>query len=136
MVNNKDKRAWVRLVEAFFSILILASSVFLIVSNSNENRRDFSGDIYENQRQILDFFSKNETIRNYVLAENITLINSSIDRVIPKIWGYDTNICDINDNCPGNNIDNSKNTYVSEIIISSNYTYYSPKKLRFFVWMK
>jgi len=134
-MKEKDRKAWVRIVEAFLGILIIMGIVLIILSkqdfNSGEGRN-----IYEKQRAVLEIISKNNSLRGFVLDENYNEIDDTISKLIPLDWGFDTKICILDDICNSGETPNSKEIYTTEIVITSTLNQYSPKKLRFFVWMK
>lgn len=56
--------------------------------------------------------------------------------LVPGEWDYSTNICNLTLICPNPVNVYEKEVYSTEIVITSNLTKYSPKKLRFFVWVE
>tara|TARA_Y100000310_G_scaffold160433_1_gene160201 strand:+ start:6966 stop:7385 length:420 start_codon:yes stop_codon:yes gene_type:complete len=134
-LTEKDKKAWLRIVEAFLAIMIIAGTV-LIITIRQKSEIDISGDVYEKQRQILEIISKNNDLRSDILLEENTNVNNTIRRLISGEWDFSTNICNINLICPNPVSVNEKEVFVTEVIITSTLTKYSPKKLRFFVWGK
>ena len=134
-MRKKDTKAWLRIVEAFIAILIVIGVVLVVLSNKSSGS-SISESVYERQRQILNIISKNNNLRGFVLSENNTEINSAILDMVPASWEYTTEICDLNEICNSGQTPNDKEVYVTEVVITSTLTQYSPKKLRFFVWMK
>ena len=134
-ITKLDKKAWLRIVEAFLAIVIILGAVLVIMVRQTP-KTDISESVYERQGQILDMISKNEELRNEVLVGGKDKIESTILELVPENWNYSINICDLNSIC--SNPDNVYETevYSREKMITSNLTKYSLKKLRFFVWMK
>jgi len=130
-----NKKAWLKILEAFLAIVIILSAV-LIIMVKQKPKADLSENVYEKQRQILDIISKNDSLRNDILIQDNTKINALIYNLIPRNWNYSTSICDINLVCPNPKQVHETDVYTTEIMITSNLTKYSPKKLRFFVWAK
>ncbi len=138
MRDKLDRKAWIRILEAFLAILLILGSLLVIMSRKAPET-NISDEIYTKQRQILDMISKNNSLRNDIIIEDNTKVNEAIFRLVPNSWNFTTNICDINLNCPnpvGADEIIDKDVYATEVLVTSNLTYYSPKKLRFFVWMK
>jgi hypothetical protein len=129
-----DRKAWIRILEAFLGILLISGVLFFVLARQTP-QTDLSQSVYETQRQILNIISNNQSLRNAVLDENYVVINNSIQRMIPGTWGFYTQICDLNNICSDLPYQN-KNVYSTEVVISSSLTSYNPKKLVFFVWMK
>tara|TARA_B100001971_G_C18048932_1_gene461742 strand:- start:84 stop:488 length:405 start_codon:yes stop_codon:yes gene_type:complete len=134
-MNNKERKAWLRIVEAFLAILIIIGAVLVILSRQ-EQGAEIDDSVYEKQRQILEIISKNNSLRTEVVSGDNTKINESISKLISPSWNFATNICELDNICskPGDYQDTE--VFATEIIITSNLTNYSPKKLRFFVWGK
>ena len=134
-MQKKDIKAWLRIVEAFIAILIVMGVVLVVLSNQSSGA-NISESVYEKQRQILNIISKNNEMRAYVLAGNNVEINNFISDMVPASWNYATEICDLDSICNSAQTPNDKEVYTTEVVITSTLTQYSPKKLRFFVWMK
>jgi len=133
-----DRRAWIRILEAFLAILLIIGSVLVII-NRKAPEANISDEIYAKQRQILDIISKNDSLRSDILVGKNVSVSQAISKLAPNSWNFTINICNINDMCAnpiGSEILYEKNVYAIEVLVTSNLTYYSPKKLRFFVWMK
>ena len=134
-ITKLDKKAWLRIVEAFLAIIIILGAV-LVIMVKQEPKTDISESVYERQGQILDIISKNEELRNDILIEKGDQIEIVILELIPGNWNYSINICNITLICPNPIQVHETEVYSREKMVTSNLTKYSPKKLRFFVWMK
>tara|TARA_Y100000310_G_C20604014_1_gene774544 strand:+ start:567 stop:980 length:414 start_codon:yes stop_codon:yes gene_type:complete len=134
-INNKERKAWLRIVEAFLAILIIMGAVLVLLSRQ-EQSADISQDVYEKQRQILELISKNDDLRQEVILGNDAVVSEAILNLIPSSWDFAINICGLNDICPNPGNYENKEIFATEIIITSTLLNYNPKKLRFFVWMK
>lgn len=129
-----NKRGWIRIVEAFLAVLIIIGAAFVIMSRQTSTP-DISENVYEVQTKILDIISRDDNLRSEILSGKNDAVNSEIKKMISPSWNFTTSICNINDICAGN-IPTEKNIFTKEILISSNLTKYSVKKLKFSVWMK
>lgn len=134
-MRKKDIKAWLRIVEAFIAILIVIGVVLVVLSKQSPGA-NISERVYEKQRNILNIISKNESLRGFVLAGNNAQVNNVIDNMVPASWNYTTEICELDSICNSALTPNDKEVYTTEVVITSTLTQYSPKKLRFFVWMK
>ncbi len=125
------KKGWLRIVEAFISILIITGVVILIYSiNRNYNER--GEEIYELQQTILNEIASDPKLRIDVLNNNIQEIEKFVENRIPENFEFKIKICDINDIC---GLDFYKErVYSSERAISSTLTLYKPKKVKIFMW--
>lgn len=131
----KNKKGFIRLIEALFAILIIVGAVLILISNNLKNS-DISGEVFEKQKYILNIISNNETIRNEIIQGKTDLANKSIRNSIPINLDFSTCITEIESICNNSPV-SDRDIYVSETIISSSLTSYTnSKKLRFFVWRK
>ena len=130
-----DKKAWLRIVEAFLAVIIIIGAVLIILARQPP-QPDISEGVYEKQRYILDVISKNDNLRGDIIAGDNTNVNTTIQGLIPSAWEFTTNICELDAICPNPGDYENKNVYATEVIVTSTLENYSPKKLRFFVWVK
>ncbi len=133
----KNKKAWIRIVEAFIGIMIIMVGVLAILSKQ-PLKSDISEEVYEKQRQILEIIANNNDMREEIIDGGTNLADAYILKNIPETWGFKTNICEVDQVC---NFDtpNDRDLYISETIISANLANYpneKSKKLVFFVWRK
>jgi hypothetical protein len=131
----KSKKAWIRIVEAFFAILLILTVVITIQTN-NLRRNDYTREIYEIQTNILNIISNDLSLRRLVLDENASEISSWIDSrgKIPNSFEYQVKICDLTEICNPDTYMNEM--YVSERVISSTLEEYNPKIVKLFMWRK
>lgn len=129
-----DRHGWLRIVEAFLSILIIMTAILIIVSRQG-TPTNISEDMYQKQSQILEIISKNESLRSEILNGDNSDVNQTISKFISSSFGFATRICNLQDIC-NTNTPNDIEIYTKEIIITSTLTEYDPKKLRFFMWAK
>ncbi len=134
-INKIDKKAWLRIIEAFLAVLIITGAVITLLSRQKQTD-DISDIVYSRQRKILDIISKNDTLRKGIILGDNTEVDKTISQLLPPTWAFATNICSINDICPNPGDYEDKEVYATEIIITSTLESYSPKKLRFFVWVR
>jgi len=131
-MNNK---AWIRIAEAFLAILIVIG-VLLVIMSKQDTTTNISEVIYERQDQILDLISENNTLREDIIIGDNIEVNNLIVKMVPSSWEFETKICEIDDICSMESSIYDRDVYAEERLITSTLTQYSPKKLRFFVWMK
>lgn len=143
----ENKKGWIRIVEAFVAILLIAGIVLVILDKGYIAKEDPSEKIYTFETGILKEIQENETLRQAVLSAPEPLpINSSnvnfpaplnwkINPEIPSYLGCESLICDISDDCI---LDKQleKDVYVRSVIISSTLVEYKPRQLKLFCWLK
>ncbi len=129
----RNKKGFIRIIEAIFAILIIMGAVLIVISN-NVKTSDISEAAHEKQRYILDVISNNEEIRQQILNNETTLANDFIRKNLPNSWNFETCITEIDRICNPVTVED-RDVYVSESIISSSLTTRTKsKKFRFFIW--
>lgn len=156
ILKKKNKKAWLKIVEAFLSILIVLGAVLVIVSKQETRLLDKiakTGEegIYEKQKEVLDAVSRNETLRGIIVSKNLGSksyafesyktwhpLNDFIYLILPSSWNFATNICKAAEGvCPNpvsSDLMLGKEIYVEEKIITSTLETYSPKRVKLFIW--
>jgi len=139
---NKQKKGWIRIVEAFMAIVLLLGFVFVILIQVNPFSKGTSL-LKTNNIKILKVIETNFSLRNLVLASsppinsNETNFPSELNEsLIKNTLSGETcflYICSVESECNLNE-DIQKEVYSSEILIFSNETLYSPRKLKVFCY--
>lgn len=145
---KKDKRAWIRIVEAFVAILLITGVLLLVINERYIEKRDIYPQIYSREISILREIQLDDNFRDIIL--NVNLPTSWIDEAFPEelknkiLNGVPSNldcaakICEINDICTLEELSEEivENIYAESIIITANLTRYSPRKLKLFCWFR
>lgn len=129
----KNKKAWIRILEASIAIMIIASVLLTLYIRSNPSidREEY---FYEVGKRVLDKIYENNSLRNSVLNEEEVVIKDFVGLELPSNVGFDLCIDNITINCGYVDID--KEVYVQERIFVASLSTYFPKKLRVFLWEK
>lgn len=137
---QKNKKGWIKVIEAFMAIMMLLTIVFIII-NSNTLRSADKSHIEDRSAEILRFVQLNDSLRSDVLSYT----NFSSDSIEPdfpvdvaRYANYSVSgvfcyfrICNITDACDGTrNFDDE--VYAKDILITSDLTEYNPRKLKIF----
>ena len=157
----KSKRGWMKIVEAFVSILLIVG-VLLIVINKGYIGRDISTEIYDAQLSILRGIQVDETLRNNILISNksgydplenesslpisweefndneqriLQDVRNKITEQIPEYLDCVARICELDDSCVSNSAVEGE-VYTQAITIVANYAVFSPRQLKLFCWIK
>lgn len=140
------KRGWLKIVEAFVAILLVAT-VALIVINRNANGRDISGRVYEAEISILREIQLNNTMRNQTLAttppmesdnENFpSMIKTKIIERTPNYLECKGKICTPQDPCYLS-YSEADEIYAQSVIITvaPGSGEFEPKQLKLFCWAR
>ena len=126
----KNKRGWLRIVEAFIAIMLIMGVLLILYSRGIEPRR--AEEIYNFQKTILDEVAANPGLRENVLSENEQAVEDFVRDSIPAGFSFEVRICEPGDICglP----DYHEELYASERIISATLQTYNPKKVKLFMW--
>lgn len=131
--NFKNKKAWIRILEASMAVMIIAS-VLLVIYSRNNPQVDRQEQVYSIQREMLDFVSENQTLRGFVVNGNEEELSKVLSNFVPKRYDFKIFICDVDRSCGF--IDINKEVFVQERLIVGNLQDYNPKKLRIFMWVR
>ncbi|MBU3912829.1 MAG: hypothetical protein KKE50_01920 [Nanoarchaeota archaeon] len=126
----RNKRGWIKIVEAFIAIILIASIMLTVYSK--QPTRTKNEEIIKVEDSILNEISQSEALRQDVLDSNNLSISLFIQSKMPPNLNFTAKICAVDDVC-GLDV-YRKEVYARERIISSTLTEYSPKKLRLFAW--
>ena len=148
----KNRRGWIRIVEAFVAMLLIAGVVFVIIGNEQNKREDVSSEAYTSMVSILREIELDGNLRSEIInTEDSSLPVEWADfsvsaqqtraRIMEKTPGYLKcvgKICAINDVCLlAQDAQNQEKTiYADSVIISSNLQTYNPRILKLFCWGK
>ncbi|MBS3071123.1 hypothetical protein J4407_02375 [Candidatus Pacearchaeota archaeon] len=141
MKITKNKKGWIKIVEASTMIIILTGMFLLILSGDRIKFSDNSEVIYEIEKAIIREIQLNNTLRNTVLESSVPLewenfpsqLKSHINQ--SEILDCSGKICVVESECILTNPPD-KNIYVQSAIISANTEIYNPRKLAIFCWEK
>ena len=141
-MNNK--KGWIKIVEAFVAIILIAS-VLLIILNKSDFQQTDDKKIYEIELSILREIQTNTTMRDAIMNANapielyddgfpLIVKNQLISR-IPNQLECNAKICAGGDDC---NLRNApqKDIYSQKILITATLTQYNPTQLKMFCWSK
>lgn len=144
-----SKKAWIRVVEAFLSAMLVIVVIVLVVnqqqsSQANEN----TPQIYGAENLAIRAVELNNTLRGEVIgipaadlplnSENSTFpaeLNNTINNEIPSSLACESQVCNATGVCDYWKSSNSA-VYVQDVLITATPTDYSPRKLKLFCWEK
>ena len=145
----KNKRGWIRIVEAFVAVLLITGVVLVLMNRGYLGKQDTSEKIYEIEISILREIELNNNLReevlNYMGEVPVELTQSNFPQVYAKIGDriseYDylnwkAMICKLDEVCTLSSYDPDKEVYAQSVAIAATSQTYSPKQLKLFVWMK
>ena len=145
----KNKRGWIRIVEAFVGILLIAGVVLVVIEQDQTEREDASSRAYTSMISILREIELDNSLR----SEMVNIQDSSLPvewsefnisapqtraRITGKTPGYLEcvgQICSTNDACLLAQ-NQEKTIYAESAVISSTIQSYNPRLLKLFCWLK
>lgn len=152
-----NNRGWIRIVEAFFSLLLIAG-VFLIVLNKGYiGGSDISSRVYDLQLSVLREIELNDNLRQQVLAAERagcdgvcddpltstgleedgegfpSAVTTKINERMPDSFNCKSKICKIDVICELEEyID--QDVYAQAVAITATLEEYDPRQLKMFCW--
>lgn len=136
----KNKRGWLRILEATISIMILAG-VLITIYAMNKVPYNPSEEIYSIQESFLADVELNSDYRTKVLENNESALKNVARDYFPSYLNYSIRICNLKEIPEPCKLENQtylslidKNIYVSQTIIATNLTEYSPKIIKIYSW--
>lgn len=129
----KSKGAWIRIVEAFIAITIVAG-FFAFIYASRIEKPEGRDEIYKEQRAILELIARDTALRESVLEKNEDELKNFVKDKIAPSFDFEIKICELKEICSLQTL--KKEVYSSEAVISSTLETYSPKKIKIFMWEK
>jgi len=142
----KSKKGFLRIVEAFIAILIIAGAMSYVYVQKIDKPNEAES-IKQLEKIILTQIANNEDLRLAVLKGDSGLetseavnhritINNTISPSVPSEYNFATKICNLDQVCELGTYNANKEVFVNEITVSSTLEYYGPKKLRLFMWRR
>ena len=145
-----NKRGWIKIVEAFVSVLLIAGVLLYMINQGYIGKSDISEQVYQAQISVLREIELNNEMRAEILSvsednlpvkwENFTDyyledIKSKIEDRIPDYLKCVGKVCELDKVCEmEQNID--KDVYAQAVAIAAEGDIYSPRQLKLFCWTK
>jgi hypothetical protein len=141
VINMKNKKGWIEIVEAFTAVLLVAGVLLVILNKGSLGKTDISDQVYTTQVSILREIETNSTFRTEILAISTlpagvpTNINQTIFKRTPNYLTCQGQICALNDKCILTNAP-KKDIYAQAILITSTLQKTDYVQLKLFCWTK
>lgn len=141
---NKNCKGWIKIVEAFIAILLIASAL-LIVIGKGYVEKDISSEVYEIELSVLREIELDNSLRNIILDRKLDIpidsnnadfpieIMNKINSRIPDYLICEAKICAIDEICFLEEYP-SKDIYAQSVAITATATKYDPRQLKLFCW--
>lgn len=143
---KKNKRGWIRVVEAFTALLLVSGALLYIVDKNVGFEEDISEKVYQIQNSILREIEVNNSLRDTILksptgiestGENFpTNLKKSVKNRIPEYLNCSIKICKMDNTICEKSKYIEKNIYAHSVPITANLTRYEPRQVKLFCWVK
>ncbi len=142
---NKNKKGWIRLVEVFVSIVLLAGVLLIVATNNSSNKSTLEEEVTQKEiailrdiqlnnqmrTQILDVPQGNLPIEGEAFSSQLPDVNNRINSLTPANLECRTKLCTLNDACIIN-WNPEGNLYAKSSMISADLDTYLPRQLKIF----
>ena len=144
-MKHMKKKGWIRIIEAFVAILLIAGVLLIIIGEEHLVNPDANSEIYDSQLNVLRSIQMNDNLRQSVLnastpvksddAEFPQDVKNKIEYLTPSYLECKAKICQIELECDLDSLP-EKDVYVQSIAITATLDNYDPKQLKLFCWRK
>ncbi|MEK6898332.1 MAG: hypothetical protein AABX28_03170 [Nanoarchaeota archaeon] len=141
-----QKKAWIRIVEAFSMILLITGVLLIILSRGNVAESNSFQSIYDAERGILTDIQLNYSLRASLIALNLPTgwedmpdeITGRITSKTPEGLECKAKVCAIGSECflSSGEVPIGKDVYSQSTIIMTDLNNYNPRQLKLFCWVK
>jgi hypothetical protein len=146
--TSKNRRGWVKLVEAFLSILLITGVMIIIINQQKTLTSDTRSAISDYEVYMLRSIELNEALRGEILgiSESSLPVNQDsedfpedieeeVEDLTPGAFSCEAKICSLSDVC---SLEAKKgaDVYAQKIFITSTHQIYSQRQLKLFCWAK
>lgn len=157
VIKMKNKRGWIRIVEAFVAILLITGVLLFVINRGYMGKKDITSEVYDIQINILRNIELNTELRQEILEavynqqnpENpnlpitwdIDFPQKTKDKINTYFLDYDyleckAKLCELDKICTLENLPEEKDVYAQSVVISSTLEKYSPSQLKLFCWLR
>ncbi len=135
----RNKRGWLRILEATIAVLIVTGVMIAVYSKQGNREPRFDDYLNNLGEKILLDISSDRVLRGYVLSgDNVSLI-SYVTTKIPPNFEFSLKLCTLGDPCKLSDDDEiqatkGKDVFSKSTIIAADSKSYNPKELKLFMW--
>ncbi|MBD3247008.1 hypothetical protein GF378_00105 [Candidatus Pacearchaeota archaeon] len=145
----KDKRGWIRIIEAFIAVLLVAGALLIVINQGYIGKADISEQVYEVQLAILREIELNDNMRSNLLeinegdlpvkwdefdSQGLTNVKNKINERVPDYLNCTAKVCLLDVICYSEGAPVDRDVYAQSVAIAANLETYSPRQLKMFCW--
>ena len=141
----RNKRGWIRIVEAFAAFLLIAGVVLFLINRGYFGGSDISEKVYDFEKGVLRDIELNNAYRQYILGiENVpsTLaegaVKDYIDKNKPSNLECSAVVCKLELVCSLDPYppEAKGDIYAQSVAITATTSDYKPRQIKLFCWVK
>lgn len=139
---NMNKRGWIKIVEAFIAIMLIAGVLLIVINKGYIGKSDISSKVYKIQLAVLREIELDDGLRGDILTavlgeDNIPNgVQNKISNRIPKNLECKAKICELDKICALDSYNTEKDVYAQSVAIVATLQNYDPRQLKLFCWVK
>ncbi|MBT4376120.1 hypothetical protein HOD29_01980 [archaeon] len=146
IIKKKNKKAWIKIAEAFISILLIIGVLMAVLVYQNVNKKnDLNEKINSQEISILNNIQTNKSLREDILGITSLPLDSN-ETLFPTLVKEELNntilgelickfaICPIEGECSVMGLPDDQEIFVKSVVISSSLEEYAPRKLNLFCY--
>ncbi|MBU2562113.1 MAG: hypothetical protein KKF68_00430 [Nanoarchaeota archaeon] len=143
----KDKKGWIRIVEAFVAILLITGVILILLNKQEISERDISLKVYQTEIAILREIELDDNLRADILGVDKSLlpvdwedeefpltIKEKISERAPNYMKCIGKICEVTADCLMEE-GTEKEIYAQSVAIMATLESFNPRQLKIFCWM-
>jgi len=134
---KEDKHGWIRIVEAFISVMIVMSVLLVVLARQPEFQPTNEEEIGKVQSHILNLINQDVNLRNVVYSEEGGVYEELINSLInTDLYSYEYTICPIDEVCPSssNVALLNQEVFVEQTVLGASLQSNESKIFKLFFW--
>ncbi|MEK9185090.1 MAG: hypothetical protein AAB866_02930 [Patescibacteria group bacterium] len=149
-IAPENKRGWIKIVEAFTSILLIAGALLIIINSLGLKIPDSSVFVYDSEYAILREIQLDNSLRGDIInvpqgnlpiewsgfdsSNGLEDVKDKIESRAPGYLKCEAKLCGIDDICTITTAPDDKDVFVQSAFFGSDQDSYAPRKLNLFCW--
>jgi len=148
LYHNKNKKGWIKIIEAFIALLLITSALLIVVQKGYTGKKDISEKVYEAQLAVLREIQLDTSLREKILDNSLVLpyevtsislseIYTLVNSQMPDYLDCTIAICELDSVCGAplaTPLD--KDIYAQAVAIATTPTNSNLRQLKLFCWRK
>lgn len=146
IMDEKNKRGWIRIVEAFVSILLITGAVLIVLNKGYIGKEDVSERVYQTELSILREIQTDDALRTEIMnapeplpiiwedfGEKAPNLRARILSRTPNYLNCIGQICEIDELCVLEE-NKKKDVFAQSVIIAATLSEVKYRQVKLFCW--